>query len=331
MLLHGGGNYANLSNLYGNPNLFEFIPSTPTEGQAPPALKEHCMVSALGGSKMVLYGGTLIDTNNTLQGDIYILDIATLTWTKGPVPSSSQRRRNMACTVAGNNFVVWGGQSLSGEFMNTTVYDLQSNQWTTQFSLSSPPSFVMQAATSDKSSITRADTDRGRTIGIIVGVTASVAFLIIVGCIWYCLRRSKGQGIPQWSRVKNVNANNKPKRASKRWSGPAFRNPRNSQESSNLQHQIFEQERRSQEKTMSRSISEKSVSEQLLSPTTTDNSDTIVALNSNGDAIQTQEDWLRVQREEVNREREALAIMQMQQLEYARQMKTLKDEVIIQR
>ncbi|KAF9120474.1 hypothetical protein BGW39_011338 [Mortierella sp. 14UC] len=334
MLLHGGANFANFSSPYGNPNLLEFIPSMAqwnrltTRGQIPPALTEHCMVSALGGSKMVLYGGSLIDANNTLQGDVYILDVATLTWIKGPVPSSSQRRRNMACTVAGNNFVVWGGQSLNGEFMNMEVYDLQNNQWTTQFFLDSPPPNPMQTKPSDDSIKTRLD--HGGTIGIIVGVTASVVFLIIVGCIWYCLRRRKERGGSHWSRVKNVNVNNKPKRASKRWRGSAVINLRNPREDNSLQHQIFEQERRSQEKSVSRSNSEKSVSEQLLSPSTTDNSDTIVVLSS-GDVMETQEEWLRRQREEVNQERQALAIMQIQQLEYARQMEALKSEAFTQR
>lgn len=61
---------------------------------------------------MVVYGGSLVDANSTLQGDVYILDVTSLTWTKAPPPpSNSQFRRNMACTAAGNNFVVWGGIS----------------------------------------------------------------------------------------------------------------------------------------------------------------------------------------------------------------------------
>jgi hypothetical protein len=197
--------------------------------------------------------------------------------------------------------------------MDMAIYDIQSNQWTTQFSLDS----------SETDTSNEAD---HRRIGIIVGVTASVAFLIIVGCIWCFLRRRKQKGKSQWSRVNNVNINNKPKRTSRRWSGLKPKNRRDPQEANNLQDQIFEQERKSQEKTMSRSNSEKSVGEQLLSPTTTESSDTVVAL-SMGDATQTPEEWLKRQREEVNQERQALAIMQMQQVEYARQMEALKTEI----
>lgn len=57
---------------------------------------------------MVVYGGTL-QANSTLQGDVYILDVASLTWIKGPQPGPTQFRRNMACTAAGDNLVVWGG------------------------------------------------------------------------------------------------------------------------------------------------------------------------------------------------------------------------------
>ncbi|KAG0375779.1 hypothetical protein BGX24_008673 [Mortierella sp. AD032] len=298
---------------------------------------------------MVLYGGSLINSISTLQGDVYILDIATLTWTKGPVPSSSQLRRNMACTVAGSNFVVWGGQSLNGEFMNMAVFDLRTNEWTTQFVLDTPPSppsssptaspvIPMQVTTNADNSTQRPE--HGRITPIIVGISTSATILIAAGCIWFCIRKRKAQGKPQWSRINNVNVNNKPKRSSKRWSGrgqgPAGdNNSRDPQETNSLQHQIFEQERRSQEKnSVSRSNSEKSVSDQLLSPTMTDHSDTIVALSSRGSiggVVQSQEDWLKRQREEVDQERQALAIMQMQQLEYARQVEALKTEVFIQR
>ncbi|KAG0271229.1 Acyl-CoA-binding domain-containing protein 5 [Linnemannia exigua] len=350
MMLHGGANYSNFSDPFGNPNLMEFNPSTSTwgllttQGQQPPALTGHCMVSALGGSKMVLYGGSLIDSGSTLQGDVYLLDIATLTWTKGPVPNSSQLRRDMACTAAGSNFVVWGGLSLNRQYMSMAVFDLRTNEWTTQFVLDTPPpssttkpANPMQESTSDDNTAQHSESTKNKSI--IIGISTSVGILIAAGFIWFCIRRRKAQGKSRWSRINNVNVNNKPKRSSKRWSGrgqgPAGNNnSRDPQETNSLQHQIFEQERRSQEKaSMSRSNSEKSVSEQLLSPTMT-NSDTIVALNSQGSiggVMLSQEEWLRRQREEVDQERQALAIMQMQQLDYARQMEALKTETFIQR
>lgn len=92
-----------------------------------------------------------------------------------------------------------------------------------------------------------------------------------------------------------------------------------------LQHQLFEQERRSQEKSISRSNSEKSDTVQLLSPTTTDHSDTLVGLGSGG-IRETKEEWLRRQRAEVNEERQALAEIQLQQMEYQKQLDALRVE-----
>ncbi|KAG0292385.1 hypothetical protein BGZ97_005612 [Linnemannia gamsii] len=347
MLLHGGANHGDGTRSYFNPNLLEFTPATSTwrrlttKGQRPPPLTEHCMVSAQGGSKMVVYGGTT-NANSTLQGDVYILDVASLTWTKGPKPGTSQFRRNMACTAAGDNFVVWGGQSFNLTFLDTAVFDLRNRQWTTQFHLdlstpttTTPVKIPTPTYTGDndnnndgRNSANSVSNPRGRTISIVAGVASSLGLLIVGACVWFCLRRRKQRNGTSFSRIHNVNINNKPKRASKRWSGrgPANNPVKDAQlESMSLQHQLFEQERRSQERSISRSNSEKSDSVQLLSPTSTDNSDTLVGLNSGG-VVVSNEEWLRRQREEVNQERQALALIQMQQIEYQRQMEELKAE-----
>ncbi|KAF9286387.1 hypothetical protein BGZ88_009109 [Linnemannia elongata] len=346
MLLYGGANFRDIQKPFANPNLLEFLPTTSTwrrvttKGQRPPALTEHCMVAAQGGSKMVVYGGSLVDANSTLQGDVYILDVASLTWTKAPPPpSNSQFRRNMACTAAGNNFVVWGGQSFNYTFLGTAVFDLRSNQWTNQFLLDTPTPTPISTAPVENPTSTNDNTNsensnsnaRGRTVTIIAGVASSLGLLILGACLFICLRRRRhNNGGMGFSRIQNVNINNKPKRASKRWSsrggGPAAGNPlRDPQEAMSLQHQLFEQERRSQEKSISRSNSEKSDTLQLLSPTSTDRSDTLVGLGSGG-LRETQEEWLRRQRAGVDQERQALAEIQLQQLEYQRQLDALRAE-----
>ncbi|KAF9545554.1 hypothetical protein EC957_010863 [Mortierella hygrophila] len=346
MLLHGGANYGNITNPFANPNLLEFLPTTSkwrrltTKGQRPPALTEHCMVTAQGGSKMVLYGGTLV--NATLQGDVYILDVATLTWTKGPPPpDNSYFRRNMACTAAGNNFVVWGGQSFNYTFLDTAVFDLRSNQWTNQFLLDTPTPISTTPVESPTPTNTSDDNTNSenstrdahkRTISIIAGVASSLGLLLLGACVFICLRRRKhNNGSMGFSRIQNVNMNNKPNRASKRLSnrggGPAAGNsPRDPHEVMSLQHQLFEQERRSQEKSISRSNSEKSDTLQLLSPTTTDHSDTLVGSGGGGGMRESPEEWLRRQRAEVNQERQALAEIQLQQLEYQRQLDAYRSE-----
>ncbi|KAG0210503.1 hypothetical protein BGX33_004856 [Mortierella sp. NVP41] len=316
MLLHGGANYGNGNDPFINGNLAEYSPITSrwtqlfTTGQTPPALTDHCMVSALGGSKMIIYGGTTL--NSTVQGDIYILDVATMAWTKGAAPGPAQYRRNMACTVAGNNFVVWGGQTTNSRYMETAVYDLRTDQWTDQFIIQTQPK--TGGATSPKS-------DRGRIIGIAVGVSASLAIVIFALICLYCRKRKQ-----RWTRLQKIHVNKPTKTWRGGGGGPTHRTyndkGRDPQETS-LQHRIFEQERKSQEKNISRSNSENSL--QLLSPTTSDGSETVVTASLGSGTI-SQEEWLQRQRAEVNQERQALALMQMQETEYWREMEAIRNE-----
>ena len=57
---------------------------------------------------MVVFGGT--GPSGIPQGSIYVLDVKTMSWIKGAQPEARQNRTGMACTVAGDNFVVWGGK-----------------------------------------------------------------------------------------------------------------------------------------------------------------------------------------------------------------------------
>ncbi|KAF9131473.1 hypothetical protein BGW39_001786 [Mortierella sp. 14UC] len=58
------------------------------------------------GTKVLIYGGIL--SNNAVAGDVSILDITTQTWTIG-VPC--QPRMSVACTVAGDQILIWGGKA----------------------------------------------------------------------------------------------------------------------------------------------------------------------------------------------------------------------------
>jgi hypothetical protein len=66
------------------------------------------MVPAYDGFKMVVFGGSVKD--DTQLDDIYILDMPTMTWSKGSAPPVPLNRSNMACTVSGDNFIAWGGK-----------------------------------------------------------------------------------------------------------------------------------------------------------------------------------------------------------------------------
>ncbi|KAG0271096.1 hypothetical protein BGZ96_005980, partial [Linnemannia gamsii] len=57
------------------------------------------------GTKMVLFGGD--NATQISVASISILDIDTMVWTNGE--DAPDPRSGMACTVAGDNFIVWGG------------------------------------------------------------------------------------------------------------------------------------------------------------------------------------------------------------------------------
>lgn len=42
----------------------------------------------------------------------YILDVPSMEWTKGSAVDASQSRSAMACSVSGDNVVIWGGTNV---------------------------------------------------------------------------------------------------------------------------------------------------------------------------------------------------------------------------
>ncbi|KAG0199172.1 hypothetical protein BGX28_007519 [Mortierella sp. GBA30] len=150
LLIYGGLKYVGAvspgGNLTGNPNLFEFSPQSlnwvriSTKGESPGNISSHCMVPAYNGTKMVVFGGVTVMRQPVAS--IYILDLGTLTWTRGKNADPVQSRSDMACTVAGDNFIAWGGEYLGKRmesFGTPLIYNLQTGQWTTEFILTPAP------------------------------------------------------------------------------------------------------------------------------------------------------------------------------------------------
>ncbi|KAK3843927.1 MAG: hypothetical protein J3R72DRAFT_489062 [Linnemannia gamsii] len=138
--LHYGGNTR--IGKFSNPYLNEYSPTkgwsrVTTTGPSPGDLSGHCMVPAYGGKKMILFGGTSVHEDSSSA--IYILDVETGAWTAGKTANVNQARCNMACAVAGDSFVAWGGDNKRFNVDATPiVYNLVNNEWTTQFYLVSP-------------------------------------------------------------------------------------------------------------------------------------------------------------------------------------------------
>ncbi|KAK3806503.1 MAG: hypothetical protein JOS17DRAFT_822898 [Linnemannia elongata] len=105
-------------------------------GPTPPLRQASCMVPAYNGTKMILFGGH--NSSGPSGGYLFILDVPTLTWNQGPSVDPSQNRSSMACSVSGDNFIVWGGYKwdpLGSTAVSGTplIYNIHAGQWTTKF------------------------------------------------------------------------------------------------------------------------------------------------------------------------------------------------------
>ncbi|KAF9127946.1 hypothetical protein BGW39_005457 [Mortierella sp. 14UC] len=106
------------------------------KGDIPSPRRSSCFVPAYQGTKMVLFGG--LTTTLVTLGDIYILDVATLTWTRGPDGGLTVARFESACAVTNDYFISWGGTNLAATNTATTVvYNIKTASWTTNFDGSS--------------------------------------------------------------------------------------------------------------------------------------------------------------------------------------------------
>ncbi|KAF9927101.1 hypothetical protein FBU30_003489 [Linnemannia zychae] len=176
--LHYGGRSV-IGNIT-NPKLTEFSPlagwaAVVTTGQPPGDVSGHCMVP-----------------DGIARADIYILDVPTRVWKMGKAATPEHARRYMACAVAGDSFVAWGGEN-DGLNMEVTpiVYDLVNDEWTTQFRREN----LLKSATPFTPSPTATPIDTGSSKstnaaaiggGIAGGI---VVVIIVVGLLLYRRRK----------------------------------------------------------------------------------------------------------------------------------------------
>ncbi|KAF9284878.1 hypothetical protein BGZ68_004335 [Mortierella alpina] len=158
-LIYGGLNYLNVR--VGNPFLIEYSPRGTgwrrllTTGDYPGDISGHCMVSG-----------------------IFILDVNSLVWTQGHAADPSLRRSDMACAVAGDNFVVWGGEYAGtkiNQFGTPLIYNLRTNQWTTEFILSdtTPPTETLSPTSNGNNTDSKTAAIAGGCTAIVVAVLAA--------------------------------------------------------------------------------------------------------------------------------------------------------------
>jgi len=90
-------------------------------------MESNCVVSAYGGSKVILLG----TTGDFDKSNIYILDVAIRKWTKGP---STPVFAGSACAVTGDQFIIWGGEDINLKKSDKTlIYNIKTKKWVTNF------------------------------------------------------------------------------------------------------------------------------------------------------------------------------------------------------
>ncbi|KAF9361959.1 hypothetical protein BGX34_006797 [Mortierella sp. NVP85] len=155
-------------------------------------------------TKLIYFGGYTMDRVE-LRPEIFLFDVATLTWTNGTIPPKKDQRGAAACGVSGDYFITWGG---IGGFDNdglrntTAVYNMKTNLWTSSYvaapisttstlsnSILSPTSSEASSGTPSSSSGNSSDNSH-RTIVIVAGVLGVVVAALVV-CAFLLYRRHR--------------------------------------------------------------------------------------------------------------------------------------------
>ncbi|KAK3830338.1 MAG: hypothetical protein J3R72DRAFT_257892 [Linnemannia gamsii] len=160
---------------------------------------------------MILFGGR--DELIVSYGDIYILDVPSMKWTKGK--SAPATRSNMACTVAGDNFISWAG---SGDRPTGTdsptgtplIYDLNSGQWVQKFLRSTSNKPSSSTSPSSTNGLTPQDNTEGgdasngaNGAAIGGGVAGAVVVIAAIAAIVFLVVRRRRQSRDQHNSTKD--------------------------------------------------------------------------------------------------------------------------------
>ncbi|KAF9403869.1 hypothetical protein BGX21_008435 [Mortierella sp. AD011] len=203
MLMYGGATFTTPKTAH--PYFFEFFPSNNSWnliGDYPGDLNSQCMIPAYNGTKMIVFGGEDIAFNPF--GAVYILDVATLSWTRvSSISPQTQNRADMACAVAGDNFLAWGGDQdfKIGAFGTPVIFNLKTNQWTTQYIASFPDASGAGSGSSGSfgSPNTTPPTDSSSSpkSSNVVTIASAVAVVVVVATVIVFVYRRRSRSPKQ--------------------------------------------------------------------------------------------------------------------------------------
>ncbi|KAF9901846.1 hypothetical protein BX616_002111 [Lobosporangium transversale] len=111
-------------------------------GDIPSPRVSSCLLPMNDDSKIVLFGGYSRTEHRSLN-DIYVLDLASLVWTRGPNVDEANGRDSAACAISNDFFIVWGGISSNSTqdaapSKVTIVYNLERSVWVSRYNTPAP-------------------------------------------------------------------------------------------------------------------------------------------------------------------------------------------------
>ncbi|KAF9932749.1 hypothetical protein FBU30_007399 [Linnemannia zychae] len=184
----------------------------------PQVLDDGCMVSASGGQKLVVFGGTI--ANGLRTGITYIFDTTSKVWTRGA--TSPKVRSAMTCATAGDYMVVWGGNENSvGEVYPSEMlyYNIVKDKWINKTDIVPPlvPTVYTSVlssttgASSTNTGLPRTDENYSKNINAAAiggGAAAGAAVVLIAAVAFFLIRsrrkRSKAKRDPQNLKVESI-------------------------------------------------------------------------------------------------------------------------------
>ncbi|KAF9414891.1 hypothetical protein BGZ94_000249, partial [Podila epigama] len=178
-----------------------------TKGHFPSSRTAHCIASNEDGSIIAVFGG-FVNRSSTSDHSIYFLDTRTWTWTMSS--SNTVRGRSYsACTMSGNQFIVWGGfysnptstpNNLPSIEESTMVYSLFEQGWVNTFVSRTAGSEGYGADSNsglgNRGNDNSSDLSRpnNKFIGLVLAIACSgaiVALLITAGAIMIYRKRNQ--------------------------------------------------------------------------------------------------------------------------------------------
>ncbi|KAF9122149.1 hypothetical protein BGW39_009990 [Mortierella sp. 14UC] len=196
-IFYFGGYNSTLDRIVTDNVLTEFDPVTNTmstiaaTGPPPPMRADHCMASNDDGTLIVIYGGRI--QGRMFANDIYVYNVMTHSWQAGP---PGMFRIYAACTIAGNQLLVWGGLDENARIVDPSVlvFNIDTMDWTDHYAAPAAISRLPQPSDGARlpGSGNNDSSDKKSNISIIVGASVGgLAFIMAAILLGYFIQRRK--------------------------------------------------------------------------------------------------------------------------------------------